>query len=101
MPRVSVAPRRPFPSLAPRSPALRGPLLAVTLASGVLASGAFRPAAGAITPEAIALRDAGFAALENEKPEEAETAYRQLAELVPDEPLVWGNLAIAHLRQQE
>lgn len=53
------------------------------------------------SPEALALRDRGFAELENEHPEKAEVAYRELAELLPEDPLPHANLAIALLRQQQ
>ncbi len=51
--------------------------------------------------EALDLRHRAFAELENEHPEKAAPLYRQLAELLPDEPLGWANLAIAELRQQD
>ena len=54
-----------------------------------------------ISSEAIALRNLGLAQLENEDPEAAEGSYRQLAELVPGDPLPQANLAIALLRQQK
>ena len=53
-----------------------------------------------IDPEALALRDQGFAELENEHPEQAEETYRKLVETMPGDPLGWANLAIAELRQQ-
>lgn len=54
-----------------------------------------------IPDQALALRDTGFAELENERPEKAEEAYRQLLEVYPDDPLGQANLAIALLRQQK
>jgi cytochrome c-type biogenesis protein CcmH/NrfG len=54
-----------------------------------------------ISPAALELRDRGFAELENERPEAAEKAYLELVKLLPDDPLGWGNLAIARLRQQK
>ncbi len=50
---------------------------------------------------ALELRHQAFAELENEHPEKAEPLYRQLTQLLPDEPLGWANLAIAELRQQK
>ncbi len=55
----------------------------------------------AVSPEAANLRDRGFAELENENPDQAEATYRRLIELVDDDPLGHGNLAIALLRQQK
>ena len=54
-----------------------------------------------IPDQALELRDTGFAELENERPEKAEEAYRQLLEIYPDDPLGPANLAIALLRQQK
>ncbi len=59
------------------------------------------PANAALPPEAVELRNRGLAELENEKPELAEQAFRQLAEVAPRDPLGFGNLAIAELRQQK
>ncbi|MCP3961422.1 MAG: hypothetical protein GY719_26555 [bacterium] len=59
------------------------------------------PASAAPSPKAVELRNRGLAELENEKPELAEQAYRQLVEVAPKEPLGFGNLAIAELRQQK
>ena len=59
------------------------------------------PAGAAVAPEAVELRNRGLAELENEKPELAEQAYRQLIEVAPKDPLGFGNLAIAELRQQK
>ena len=59
------------------------------------------PASAAVPPEAVELRNRGLAELENEKPELAEAAYRQLIEIAPKDPLGYGNLAIAELRQQK
>lgn len=55
----------------------------------------------AVPAEAVELHNRGFAALENEQPADAETAYEKLAELLPGDPLPWANLAVARLRQQE
>ena len=59
------------------------------------------PADAAVSPEAVELRNQGLAELENEKPELAEAAYRQLTEVTPKDPLGFANLAIAELRQQK
>jgi len=59
------------------------------------------PAPAAISPQALELRDLGLAELENERPEKAAEAYRQLIEMVPGDPLGHANLAIALLRQQQ
>ncbi len=59
------------------------------------------PAGAAVSPEAVELRNRGLAELENEKPELAEQACRQLTEVAPKDPLGFGNLAIAELRQQK
>jgi len=61
---------------------------------------AAQPAASTAV-RAATLRNAGIAQLENERPADAETTFRRLAELVPRDPLPWADLAIAHLRQQE
>jgi Tfp pilus assembly protein PilF len=54
-----------------------------------------------IPRRAVELRDLGLAELENERPEQAEQAYRQLIEIRPRDPLGHANLAIALLRQQK
>jgi Flp pilus assembly protein TadD len=59
------------------------------------------PVAANAAPTPIELRDRGLALLENEQPAEAETVFRQLAQLVPDDPLPPANLAVALLRQQK
>ncbi len=59
------------------------------------------PVGAAVSPEAVELRNRGLAELENEKPELAEQAYRQLIEITPKDPLGHGNLAISELRQQK
>jgi len=56
---------------------------------------------GAISSKALELEQLGFAELENERPERAEAAYRELVELLPKDPLGHANLAIALLRQQK
>ena len=55
---------------------------------------------GALEQEALELRNRGIAELENEQPASAERIFKQLAEVVPKDPLPWANLAIAALRQQ-
>ncbi len=58
--------------------------------------------AGATTPgEAADLRDVGVAELENERPIDAEKAFRRLIEIAAGDPLGHANLAIALLRQQK
>lgn len=57
--------------------------------------------AAAPSPEALALRDRGFADLENENPDLAAEAFVELIEVLPDDPLGHANLAIALLRQQK
>ncbi|HVS02330.1 MAG TPA: FG-GAP-like repeat-containing protein [Thermoanaerobaculia bacterium] len=75
-----------------RRPSLgRGSLLPVAVAAVLLA---------ASTPRAIELRELGLAELENERPAEAEKAFRSLVKVAPDDPLGYANLAIAALRQQ-
>jgi len=54
----------------------------------------------AIDIAALQLRDLGIAELENERPEQAEPLFRELAERFPADPLGPANLAIALLRQQ-
>ncbi len=58
-------------------------------------------AAAKTPPDAVSLRDRGLAELENERPQEAAALYLQLVGLVPSDPLGYGNLAIALLRQQQ
>ena len=64
---------------------------------------AFLAAAGSAvaqpTGEQAALRNLGYAQLENEDAVDAEATYRRLIELLPDEPLGHANLAVALLRQ--
>ncbi len=57
--------------------------------------------ASALPKRAEELRNRGFAELENEKPEQAESAYEELIGLLPEDPLGHANLAIARLRQQK
>ncbi len=77
-------------------------LLACEAASESQASPRPDDAAAQAKPERAAeLRNRGLAALENEKPGEAEEIYRQLAGLTPKDPLPHANLAVALLRQQE
>jgi Tfp pilus assembly protein PilF len=54
-----------------------------------------------VPDEAVALRNAGLAQLENEQPVQAEETFRRLAKLTPADPLPFANLAIAALRQQK
>ncbi len=68
------------------------------LACGLLAGPAF---AAAIPEAALAARTVGIAQLENERPAEAEAAFRQVIQAVPADPLGHANLAIALLRQQK
>ncbi len=51
--------------------------------------------------EMVRLRNLGYAQLENERPTDAESTYRELIELAPGEPLGHANLAVALLRQDE
>ena len=77
-------------------------VLSILLLLGVLLLVALaQPTTASVPPAALELRDRGYAELENERPEEAEKAYRELVELMPDDPLGWANLAIAQLRQQK
>ena len=57
--------------------------------------------AAEIPERALELHQRGFAELENEKPENAAPFYREVIQLVPDDPLGYANLAIAELRQQK
>ncbi len=70
------------------------------LLPALLAAALAPPLAAAVPPEAVELKNRGLAELENEKPELAEATYRRLTEVLPEDPLGWGNLAIARLRQQ-
>lgn len=47
----------------------------------------------------VRLRNLGYAQLENERPTDAESTYRELIELAPAEPLGHANLGVALLRQ--
>ena len=68
----------------------------------VLAALAVGGAAFAQPSEEMArLRNLGYAQLENERPTDAESTYRELVELAPDEPLGHANLAITLLRQDQ
>lgn len=82
----------------PRSAAV-SPLAASAWAVAVLLVVSI--ASAAPSPKALELRDEGFAELENENPDRAEAAYRQLVEMLPKDPLGHANLAIALLRQQK
>ncbi len=68
--------------------------LAAGLAVAVTATAAAQP-----TEEHVRLHGIGYAQLENEREVEAESTYRELIDLVPDEPLGHANLAVALLRQ--
>ncbi len=59
------------------------------------------PLQAAVPPKAVELHHKGLAELENESPENAERAYREVIKLVPDDPLGYVNLSIALLRQQK
>ncbi len=52
------------------------------------------------TEEALRLRNAGYAELENEQPGKAQEHFEQLVRVAPKDPLGHANLAIALLRQQ-
>ncbi|MDE2691792.1 MAG: FG-GAP-like repeat-containing protein [Acidobacteriota bacterium] len=69
--------------------------------SALLLLVALVPAAASAQPteEQVRLHGIGYAQLENEREVEAESTYRELIELVPDEPLGHANLAVALLRQ--
>ena len=62
---------------------------------------ALTPAAACAQPseEQVRLHGIGYAQLENEREVDAESTYRELIELAPDEPLGHANLAVALLRQ--
>lgn len=59
------------------------------------------PEAEGVSAQMRELRDRGLGHLENEKPEQAELAFRALLALLPNAPLPRVNLAIALLRQQQ
>ena len=59
------------------------------------------PAGASVPDQAIELRNMGNAQLENEQPALAEEAFRELIEVLPDDPLGHANLAIALMRQQK
>ena len=50
--------------------------------------------------KALELRNLGFAQLENEKDQEAEATFAELARVYPQDPLGFANMAVAQLRQQ-
>ncbi len=62
---------------------------------------ALAPAAAHAQPteEQVRLHGIGYAQLENEREVDAESTYRELIDLVPEEPLGHANLAVALLRQ--
>ena len=72
-------------------------LPAVLVLAALAAAGA---ACAQPSEEMVRLRNLGYAQLENERPLDAETTYRELIELAPEEPLGHANLGIALLRQQ-
>ena len=73
-------------------------LPAVVVLTALVAAGA----ASAQPSEEIArLRNLGYAQLENERATEAESTYRELIELAPEEPLGHANLGVALLRQDQ
>ncbi|MGB5476744.1 MAG: hypothetical protein WBO53_07010, partial [Thermoanaerobaculia bacterium] len=59
------------------------------------------PIQAAVPDQAVELRNAGNAQLENEQPALAEEAFRKLIQVVPDDPLGYANLSIALMRQQK
>ncbi len=59
------------------------------------------PIQAAVPDQAVELRNVGNAQLENEQPALAEEAFRQLIEILPDDPLGYANLSIALMRQQK
>jgi Flp pilus assembly protein TadD len=69
--------------------------------TAVLITVAFLLLVAAVSERAIELRNLGIAQLENEKPSEASDTFAELTRAAGDEPLSWGNLAIARLRLQE
>ncbi len=73
------------------------PRLSATLLLAALTPFAAR--AGQPTAEQVRLHGIGYAQLENEREAEAESTYRELIDLAPDEPLGHANLAVALLRQ--
>jgi tetratricopeptide (TPR) repeat protein len=73
---------------------MRVPVLGfLVLCSAVLAA--------APSDEALRLRNAGIAELENEQPANAERIFLELTKVAPDDRLAYANLAIAALRQQK
>ncbi len=74
----------------------------VSRSLAVLALGAVTVLSAApVSQKAVELRNLGLAQLENEQPDQAEVAFRELAQVAPDDPLAYANLAIATLRQQK
>ena len=59
------------------------------------------PVLATVPDQAVELRNLGNAQLENEQPALAEEAFRELIELLPDDPLGYANLSIALMRQQK
>ena len=72
-------------------------LLLVGLALLALSGCDRRPAVA--TGEILTTRTLGLAYLEENRLTEAETAFRRLTELAPDEPLGFANLGLVYLRQ--
>jgi tetratricopeptide (TPR) repeat protein len=71
------------------------------IASTIVFLIAFPVAGEEISAEAMRLRNAGVADLENEQPADAEETFALLAKEMPGDLLPWANLAIARLRQQK
>jgi hypothetical protein len=75
---------------------------APALLLGALALGAFlgcRKRPSASPGEILTTRTVGLAYLEENRLDEAATAFRRLTELAPDEPLGFANLGLVYLRQ--
>ena len=71
-------------------------LPAVLVLAALAAAGA---ACAQPSEEMVRLRNLGYAQLENEQATEAESTYRRLIELLPEEPLGHANLGVALLRE--
>jgi len=59
------------------------------------------PIQASVPDQAVELRNVGNAQLENEQPALAEEAFRELIQILPDDPLGYANLSIALMRQQK
>ena len=75
--------------------------LRLAAAAALTAAAAAGVAAAQPSEEMARLRNLGYAQLENEQPAEAESTFRELIELAPDEPLGHANLGVALLRQDQ